>query len=94
MLAAVLVTAPAVTAFSGGPGGTVASGMTGPPVVTGTSGVILFITAGIAGARLQDVFREAAPFALALVAVLALVTYVPGLSLWLPDTLMGPTKRQ
>lgn len=57
--------------------------------LTPPSGVILFITAGIAGARLQDVFREAAPFALALVVVLVLVTYVPALSLWLPNTLMG-----
>ena len=57
--------------------------------LTPPSGVILFISAGIAGARLEAVFREAAPFALALVAVLALVTYVPALTLWLPDVLMG-----
>jgi tripartite ATP-independent transporter DctM subunit len=57
--------------------------------LTPPSGVVLFISAGIAGARLEDVFREAAPFALALIAVLALVTYVPPLSLWLPNLLMG-----
>jgi C4-dicarboxylate transporter DctM subunit len=57
--------------------------------LTPPSGVVLFISAGIAGARLEDVFREAAPFAAALVAVLALVTYVPALSLWLPTLLMG-----
>jgi tripartite ATP-independent transporter DctM subunit len=57
--------------------------------LTPPSGVVLFISAGIAGAKLEDVFREAAPFALALVAVLALVTYVPALSLWLPGALMG-----
>ena len=57
--------------------------------LTPPSGVVLFISAGIAGARLEDVFREAAPFAVALVAVLALVTYVPALSLWLPTLLMG-----
>lgn len=57
--------------------------------LTPPSGVVLFISAGIAGARLEAVFREAAPFALALVAVLALVTYVPALTLWLPDVLMG-----
>jgi tripartite ATP-independent transporter DctM subunit len=58
--------------------------------LTPPSGVVLFISAGIAGARLEDVFREAVPFAAALVAVLALVTYVPALSLWLPTLLMGP----
>jgi tripartite ATP-independent transporter DctM subunit len=57
--------------------------------LTPPSGVVLFISAGIAGARLEDVFREAVPFAIALVAVLALVTYVPALSLWLPTLLMG-----
>ena len=57
--------------------------------LTPPSGVVLFISSGIAGARLEDVFREAAPFAVALVAVLALVTYVPPLTLWLPDLLMG-----
>lgn len=57
--------------------------------LTPPSGVVLFISAGIAGARLEAVFREAAPFALALVAVLALVTYVPALTLWLPAVLMG-----
>jgi len=58
--------------------------------LTPPSGVVLFISAGIAGARLEDVFREAVPFAAALLAVLALVTYVPALSLWLPNLLMGP----
>lgn len=58
--------------------------------LTPPSGVVLFISAGIAGARLEDVFREAVPFAAALVVVLALVTYVPALSLWLPNLLMGP----
>ncbi len=57
--------------------------------LTPPSGVVLFISAGIAGARLEDVFREAVPFAAALVVVLALVTYVPALSLWLPNLLMG-----
>jgi tripartite ATP-independent transporter DctM subunit len=57
--------------------------------LTPPSGVVLFISAGIAGARLEDVFREAVPFAIALVAVLGLVTYVPALSLWLPNLLMG-----
>jgi TRAP-type C4-dicarboxylate transport system permease large subunit len=35
------------------------------------------------------VFREAMPFAAALVVVLVLVTFVPAIALWLPDALMG-----
>jgi tripartite ATP-independent transporter DctM subunit len=57
--------------------------------LTPPCGVLLFLSAGLAGARLETVFREALPFALALIAVLALVTYVPALSLWLPDLLLG-----
>ena len=57
--------------------------------LTPPSGVITFLTAQIAGAPLEKVFREAWPFTVALIAVLALVTFVPTLALWLPDLLMG-----
>ena len=57
--------------------------------LTPPSGVVTFLTAQIAGAPISAVFREAAPFALALILVLALVTFVPALALWLPDLVMG-----
>jgi TRAP-type C4-dicarboxylate transport system permease large subunit len=57
--------------------------------LTPPSGVITFLTAQIAGAPLEKVFREAWPFTVALVAVLALVTFIPALALWLPELLMG-----
>ena len=57
--------------------------------LTPPSGVITFLTAQIAGAPLERVFREAWPFTLALIAVLALVTFIPALALWLPEMLMG-----
>jgi TRAP-type C4-dicarboxylate transport system permease large subunit len=57
--------------------------------LTPPSGVVAFLTAQIAGAPIAKVFREAVPFALALVIVLVLVTFVPALALWLPDVLMG-----
>jgi C4-dicarboxylate transporter DctM subunit len=57
--------------------------------LTPPSGVITFLTAQLADAPLGSVFREAAPFALALILVLALVTFVPALALWLPNLLMG-----
>jgi C4-dicarboxylate transporter DctM subunit len=57
--------------------------------LTPPSGVITFLTAQIANAPLEKVFREAWPFTLALIAVLALVTFIPVLALWLPEVLMG-----
>jgi tripartite ATP-independent transporter DctM subunit len=56
--------------------------------LTPPSGVVTFLTAQLAGAPLAAVFREAVPFAIALVVVLVLVTFVPALALWLPDLLM------
>jgi TRAP-type C4-dicarboxylate transport system permease large subunit len=57
--------------------------------LTPPSGVVTFLTAQIAGAPISAVFREATPFALALVLVLALITFVPALALWLPDLVMA-----
>ncbi len=57
--------------------------------LTPPSGVITFLTAQIASAPINRVFREAWPFTIALILVLLLVTYVPALALWLPGALMG-----
>lgn len=56
--------------------------------LTPPSGVITFLTAQIAGSPLHEVFREALPFTIALIAVLLLVTYLPPLALWLPGVLV------
>ncbi|OGL14818.1 MAG: C4-dicarboxylate ABC transporter permease [Candidatus Rokubacteria bacterium RIFCSPLOWO2_12_FULL_69_21] len=53
-----------------------------PPVA-----VNLYVASNISGASMEEVSRWALPFVLALVVVLLLVTYVPALSLWLPDLL-------
>ncbi|MEK7362478.1 MAG: TRAP transporter large permease [candidate division NC10 bacterium] len=53
-----------------------------PPVA-----VNLYVASNISGASMEEVSRWALPFVLALIAVLLLVTYVPALSLWLPDLL-------
>ena len=58
--------------------------------LTPPSGVITYLTAQIAGAPLHTVFREALPFTIALIGVLLVVTFVPLLSLWLPQVLIGP----
>ncbi len=57
--------------------------------LTPPSGVVTFLTAQLADAPLAAVFREAFPFAIALIVVLLLVTFVPALALWLPGLLMG-----
>ena len=57
--------------------------------LTPPSGVITFLTAQLAGAPLNAVFREALPFTIALIVVLLLVTYLPFLALWLPQVLIG-----
>jgi C4-dicarboxylate transporter DctM subunit len=57
-------------------------GMITPPV-----GLNLFVTSGIAQMPVTRVVRAAVPWLLVLVAVLALVTYVPWISLVLPHAL-------
>ncbi|WP_219418130.1 TRAP transporter large permease [Pseudonocardia nigra] len=54
-----------------------------PPV-----GPILFVGAKVANLGIEDVIRRLLPFFAALVVVLVVVIFTPGLSLWLP-TLLG-----
>jgi len=60
-------------------------GMITPPV-----GLNLFVTAGVAKMSVMGVVRAALPFVGVLFIFLILVTYVPWISTWLPNTLMGP----
>ncbi len=55
-----------------------------PPV-----GIILFMVTNISEAPLTEVIRESLPFFLIQLVVLALVAYVPFLSVWLPGLVMG-----
>jgi tripartite ATP-independent transporter DctM subunit len=55
-------------------------GMIVPPV-----GMLLFVSAGIAKIKIQEVFKEIPPFIFILVIVLLIVTYVPSITLWLPN---------
>jgi len=59
-------------------------GLITPPI-----GIDLYVASGISGMPLYDVMRAAAPWILVVVAVLLLVTYVPALSLFLPNLLYG-----
>jgi C4-dicarboxylate transporter DctM subunit len=53
-----------------------------PPVA-----VNLYVASNISKASMDEISRWVIPFFLALVAALLLVTYIPALSLWLPDVL-------
>jgi len=55
-----------------------------PPV-----GVLLFVSMTIAKVTLSALIKEIWPFLIALIAALAVITYIPALSLWLPKVL-GP----
>ena len=59
-----------------------AVGMTTPPV-----GVNLFIACQVAGVRIEQILRDMLPFYLVLIFNTLLVTYIPQLSLWLPNLL-------
>jgi C4-dicarboxylate transporter DctM subunit len=63
-------------------------GMITPPV-----GLNLFVTAGITGMSIMQVVRAALPWLGILLVFLIIVTYVPIISLWLPDLLFGPASR-
>src|SRR3546814_9668938 len=55
-------------------------GMVTPPI-----GLNLFVTAGITKMTIGQVIRAASPWLMILLAFLVLVTYVPAISLWLPE---------
>jgi C4-dicarboxylate transporter DctM subunit len=59
-------------------------GMITPPV-----GLNLYVASGITGRGLYEVMRASLPWMLVLVAALAIVTYVPELSLFFPRWLYG-----
>ena len=60
-------------------------GMITPPV-----GLNLFVTSGVAGMPMMAVVRAALPFLAVLFVFLIMVTYIPAISTYLPNTLMGP----
>jgi C4-dicarboxylate transporter DctM subunit len=59
-------------------------GLITPPV-----GMAMFIASAIAKIRVVDFAREIPLFVVALILVLLLITYIPGLVLFLPNLLMG-----
>ena len=60
-------------------------GLVTPPV-----GLNLFVASGITGMPLMAVVRAALPWLMVLLGFLVAVTYIPELSLWLPNAVFGP----
>lgn len=50
-------------------------------------GIVIFLTSALAKTKIESVILELVPFLIALIAVLALCTFVPQLVLWLPNHL-------
>ncbi|MGP1628695.1 MAG: TRAP transporter large permease, partial [Giesbergeria sp.] len=59
-------------------------GMVTPPV-----GLNLFVTSGVTGMSLVEVTRAALPWLMVLLVFLVMVTYIPQISLFLPNLMMG-----
>lgn len=54
-------------------------GLTLPP-----HGLLLFVMSGLTGTPLSEIFREVPPFIVAMLGIVMLVTFFPGIALWLP----------
>jgi len=59
-------------------------GMLTPPV-----GLNLFVASGISGLGLGDVVKASLPWFFVLLAGLLIITYVPAITLWLPQLMFG-----
>lgn len=59
-------------------------GMVTPPI-----GLNLFVTSGVTGMKMTEVVKAAAPWMLVLFLFLLVITYVPAISTFLPDLMMG-----
>jgi C4-dicarboxylate transporter DctM subunit len=60
-------------------------GLVHPPV-----GLNLFVLSSVAVAPVGTVIRGILPFLVILLVVLAIITYLPSLTLWLPGAVLGP----
>ncbi|WP_457560336.1 TRAP transporter large permease [Caminibacter sp.] len=58
-------------------------GMLTPPV-----GLNLFVASGITGESIKEIVKSVIPWFLVLLLGLILITYIPEISLWLPNTMM------
>jgi C4-dicarboxylate transporter DctM subunit len=59
-------------------------GMVTPPV-----GICLYVACGISGVPMNSAIRDLTPFLAVMIATLLLITYVPAITLFLPQLLLG-----
>ena len=59
-------------------------GMITPPI-----GLNLFVTSGITGVSLKDVIVYSLPWSMTILVGLLIITYIPEISLWLPNIMYG-----
>ena len=53
-------------------------------LITPPYGLLLFVVGKTSGAPLRDIMRDTMPFLFAMLATLMVITFVPGVVLWLP----------
>jgi TRAP-type C4-dicarboxylate transport system permease large subunit len=58
-------------------------------LLTPPMGLALFLVAEIAKVRMQEVLKEMLPYYIPLLVTLALITYVPEITTWLPRLALG-----
>lgn len=61
-------------------------------IITPPSGMGLYVVMGLTNVKFEDLMRACMPFLVPLIGCLLLFTYVPQLSTWLPDLIMGPAR--
>jgi tripartite ATP-independent transporter DctM subunit len=59
-------------------------------LVTPPLGMVMFVVVNIANVSIGKLTKEILPLIAALLIVLMLITYIPSLVLWIPNTLMAP----
>jgi C4-dicarboxylate transporter DctM subunit len=59
-------------------------GMLTPPV-----GLNLFVASGITGSSIKEVVKAVLPWFMVILVGLLMITYIPAISLWLPNMMMG-----
>ena len=71
--------------------GVVVTANMGIGLVTPPVGVCLYVACGISGTSIERVARPLVPFLAVMIGTLFLITYVPGITLLLPQVLLGYT---
>jgi tripartite ATP-independent transporter DctM subunit len=59
-------------------------------IITPPMGIGLYVMTGVSKVGLEELIRACMPLLLPLIVALLIITYVPALSLWLPNLVMGP----